>query len=166
MSVTRLLIVFISAEIDKAFLIVLPLVFFMYLFIEFVFLAAMDSSIWSRMVTVNLPADHENGVKTIVTFENLRDESTACFQMVELYRSVKPKTCEGFNKPPDQPSPVVIFVGMILIAALFLLAFFLKSAFLCSYRFIKNTKNNLRKNAFLLQKNSANTDGGARRESR
>ena len=53
MSVTRLLIVFISAEIDKAFLIVLPLVFFMYLFIEFVFLAAMDSSIWSRMVTVN-----------------------------------------------------------------------------------------------------------------
>ena len=158
MSVTRLLIVFISAEIDKAFLIVLPLVFFMYLFIEFVFLAAMDSSIWSRLVTVNAVEDRRNGVKTVVTFENLRDDFAECFQKVETYRSMDIKTCEGFNKSPGQPSPVVVFVGLTLIAALFLLAFFVKSAFVCSLRFIKNTKNNLRKNAFLLKSTSTNAD--------
>ena len=66
--------------------------------------------------------------------------------------------CEGFNKSPGQPSPVVVFVGLTLIAALFLLAFFVKSAFVCSLRFIKNTKNNLRKNAFLLKSTSTNAD--------
>ena len=151
---------FISAEIDKAFLIVLPLVFFMYLFIEFVFLAAMDASIWSRMVTVNVVGDENGGkgVKTVVTFENMRDEIAECFQKVETYRSIDVKICEGFNKGPGRPSPVVVFVGITLIAALFLLAFFVKSAFLCSVRVIKNTKNNLRKNTFLLKCTSANTD--------
>ena len=160
MSVTRLIIVLISAEIDSVFLITLPLVFFMYLFVEFVFLAAMDSSIWSRMVTLNGSDDRKTGVQTVVTFENLRDENLKdeCFQKVVTYIPVDRKTCSGFSEPSRRPSPVVIFVGLTSIAALFLLTFFLRSAFWCLLDLIKRLKRKLRRNALLLKSKRGNFD--------
>ena len=86
-----------SAEIDQAFLILLPFVFFVYLFIEFVFLAAKDSSIWRRMVTLNVASVNDDFVQTVVSFENSRDPERTCFQKQVIYDPLLAQSCEGFN---------------------------------------------------------------------